>query len=650
MAFLVVLPIAGAIAVAYNKRIEEGIPVAMFIATFLAYSCGILDILAYSTILVGGLAIISCIFTVYFVSKKQSFKDMLTFGGVSYLILGIYYGLVCKGRMLAEQDDLMAYGKYVSDFYHVGKIYRYDYIPGMMMWEYLSEKFWRVFSESVLFWAVAMICVAMLLAIFSSREKKNIWHYIFVVLFIVLLPLMTLKRDVYFVLQSDFVMGVTVAYILCMYHKAREYGDRYYYVAVCLALGFLTITKSTGMFLAGITVLMLVGMDIIDGHKKMSLHRVKFSIACIASIIAIRLSWEIFVSAHDGQDKFEGSILLLLQMIMRHIYLIPVGIIVLAVALLILKRIAEKGMFREYCALLIVGGFFVFFAAYLIMPVDIRNEAVKNFSSVIFSTSAPNRNLGFGYRFYVPYALLIFFLVFVWELVKNANDKVNVLSKRMAISIHSGFALFASFVFMSGYFARSEGQAARAKEAERYLYAYIVVYLIVFMFLYLKYSDFRMSIYRIIAAFVVAVALLIGNVSGVWTQIFAEDNFYNFDGLNFVYIDQFSKFFLIDQRRESDYSRFNFRVSPGTMQNYYFSDMTVDGEWLGDDSEERYLTVEEWAGLLSQCTYVYIANTNEEFKDMYGSLFADEIIDGRIYGVGYNDQGEIELRLKALAD
>ena len=101
-----------------------------------------------------------------------------------------------------------------------------------------------------------------------------------------------------------------------------------------------------------------------------------------------------------------------------------------------------------------------------------------------------------------------------------------------------------------------------------------------------------------------------------------------------MYVDQFSKFFLIDQRKETDYSRFNFRVSPGTMQNYYFSDMTVDGEWLGDDSEERYLTVEEWAGLLSQCTNVYIANTNEEFKDMYGSLFADEIIDGRIYGVG----------------
>lgn len=650
MAFLVVLPIAGAIAVAYNKRIEEGIPVAMFIATFLAYSCGILDILAYSTILVGGLAIISCIFTVYFVSKKQSFKDMLTFGGVSYLILGIYYGLVCKGRMLAEQDDLMAYGKYVSDFYHVGKIYRYDYIPGMMMWEYLSEKFWRVFSESVLFWAVAMICVAMMLAIFSYRDKKSKWHYVFIMLFIVLLPLMTLKRDVYFVLQSDFVMGVTVAYILCMYHKAKEYGDRYYYVAVCMALGFLTITKSTGIFLAGISVLLLVGMDIINEHEKISLHRLRFLLACLLVIVAFRLPWEIFVSSHDGKDKFEGAILLLWQMIASRAYLIPVGALVIVAALFVVKIIAEKGMFREYCALLLAGAFSVFVAAYFIMPSEIRGDAIRNFANVIFSTSAPNRDFGFGYRFYVPYAFLIVVLVFVWKLIKTTNGTVNTISNKMVLSVHAGFALFASFVFMSGYFARSEGQAARAKEAERYLYAYIVVYLIVFMFLYLKYSDFRMSIYRIIAAFVVAVALLIGNVSGVWTQIFAEDNFYNFDGLNFVYIDQFSKFFLIDQRRESDYSRFNFRVSPGTMQNYYFSDMTVDGEWLGDDSEERYLTVEEWAGLLSQCTNVYIANTNEEFKDMYGSLFADEIIDGRIYGVGYNDQGEIELRLKALAD
>ena len=71
------------------------------------------------------------------------------------------------------------------------------------------------------------------------------------------------------------------------------------------------------------------------------------------------------------------------------------------------------------------------------------------------------------------------------------------------------------------------------------------------------------------------------------------------------------------------------------MQNYYFSDMKFDSAWTHVEEPERYMTVDEWSYMLAhyKCTYVYVAATNADFEEMYGELFEDEIIDGRIYTV-----------------
>ena len=182
MAFLVCLPIAGAIAVFFDKKIEEGIPVAMFFATFITYLLGLFGVLEFSPFVVGIFGLCGLVFSFWGCIKKKSIHNFLTFGSVMYVLFGIYYALASKGRMVAEQDDLQVYAKYVADFYHVGKIYRFDYIPGMMMWEYLSERFWRVFSDSVLFWSIAMLCVGMLLQRMVMLFVGTMYLFIYVII------------------------------------------------------------------------------------------------------------------------------------------------------------------------------------------------------------------------------------------------------------------------------------------------------------------------------------------------------------------------------------------------------------------------------------------------------------------------------------
>ncbi len=649
MAFLVCLPIAGAIATFFDKKIEEAIPVAMFIATFVTYICGISGFLTISPIVVGAIAVGALGYCLAKVIKKHSVKNIFSIGGVSYVVFGIYYAFVTRGRMVAEQDDLQVYGKYVADFYHMGKIIRFDYMPGMMMWEYLSERFWRVFSDGILFLAVAMICVGMLLAIFSIRERRHWCYYLFVGLFIVLLPLSSNIREFYFVLQNDFVMGVVMAYIVCMYLKARKYKDTFYECAVLFGLAFLTLTKATGLIISAIILLIIIGMDVVADEKRLSFESMVFVIKGAISIMIARLSWLFFAKSSGSAEKYSHFAVLLWGYIRPKWYLMVGTVVLIAFGVLVFKWIADNQKFALYVGFLIAGSAILGFYACFRNTADIRKDAIVNFLNVIFSTYAPSRSFGFGYRFYVPYAMLFVILIFVWKIVSTVGTDMNAdiigHSNKLLILVNVGFVLFAVSVFFSSVYTRNPSQVARAKECERYLYAYVTAYLIIYVYQIASTNVQNYNLHRVVIFFASVMLLLLANTSGVVTKIFASDNYYNFDGLNYVDINENDVFFYVDQKGELDYSRFNYRISPATMINYYFSDMMVDGFWLGNDEADRYMTSEEWNEILRSCSYVYVAATNGNFEEMYGDFFADKIINGYIY---YVDKRNDSIKLRTI--
>ncbi len=647
MAFLVTLPIAGAIAVAFDKKIEEGIPVAMFIATFITYACGLFGILSVSPIVVGILAAIGVGYSIYGIVKERSIQRFLTFGMILFLVLGAYYALVSRGRMVSEQDDLQVYAKYVADFFHTNSIFRFDYIPGMMMWEYLSEKFWFVYSDSVLFWSIAMMCVGMMLAIFSSKEKRSYVHYIFVALFTVLFPLCISVREVYFVLQNDFVMGVIMAYIVCMYLKAREYDDKFYEYATFCGLAFLTLTKVTGTILAFILIVLLVGIDVISEKHELSLKSMAYIIKCFLSVMIAKLTWSIFTRIHGGHEKFSHFSRIILGLFKAHWYLIFVCIVAVAVLYFAFKWVVENGRTIVYISVLLIGSVGVYFYTYLVMPDEIKASAVLNYFNILFSTYAPDRNFGFGYNYLIPYAALLVVLMFIWMIMFVATQNKDIESRNVnaIIYVNVGLVIYSAFLFLSNYMTREAGQVARAKECERYIMAYIVFYALVCVYQFTIFEKINDKIYKLVVVFFYINLLMIANTSGVASKITEQDSFYDYDGLNFVDIGKYDRFFFVDQSGKMDGSRFNYCISPATMSNYYFSDMMVDGYWLGNDETDRYMTLEEWEDVLSSCTYVYVGSTNDQFEEMYGAFFDDEIVDGRIYHI---DRSSGKLSIKSI--
>lgn len=648
MAFLVCIPIAGIIARKFDKKIEEGIPLAVFFITFVTYILGLLGFLYTARTVVSLLAVIAAVVMVYGIYKEHFYMQHITFGGIVYVILGGYYTFVCRGRMVSNQDDLLVYGKYVADFYNTGKICRYDYVPGMMIWEYLGEKFWPFFSESILFLSVAMFCVALLLAIFSSKRIRNKSYYFFIVLLIILLPIITLERDSYFRLQNDFVLGIITAYIVCMYQKARESDDSFYEYSAIFAMAFLSITKSTGLILGVILILFFWGIDVVWNDNKVSFKNASFVIKCALAVALVNVSWLLYAASQKKYVKFMWYVVTAIKEVKSKWLYLGGIILLLIISLLFFKWIADNRKSKTYVLSLLLLSVGIFAYSYEALPSNIRADSIKNFAKVVFSTYAPDRAFGFGYRFYVPYAMVFAVLMFIWSIILtvgfiNEKSEMTEINKQIVIMLNVGLVIFLAILFLTNSITRGSNQIARAKECERYIYAYVVFYILTCIYLFVHCELINAKISFSIMAFLSTVILMIGNTTGVVTQVFAKDGYYNFDGLNYLDIELNDKFFYVDQKGELNYSRFNFRISPGTMQNYYFSDMVIDGYWLGNDEGERNLTLEEWNKILTGCKYVYVAATNDEFEEMYGSLFDDEIIDGHIYYV-ISDNEQVHLK------
>ena len=185
MAFLVILPVAMLCAVAFDKKIEETIALSMFWASMMAYICGLFGILIVSKYLMAASAVICLGAAVYLGIKKRRLSNVLTAGLLEFLVLCGYYLMMMKGRLIEGQDALRVYERYPKDFCLTDSICWYKNMVGLMMWKYLSMKFWPNFSEGILLFAAAALGTAMLVFIFSFNEKRN-WFKFVIGLFIML--------------------------------------------------------------------------------------------------------------------------------------------------------------------------------------------------------------------------------------------------------------------------------------------------------------------------------------------------------------------------------------------------------------------------------------------------------------------------------
>lgn len=625
------------VAARYDKKIEETIGLSMIWASLLTYVCGIVYELWIAPYLVAGIAVVSALFTIVLSVRKKKIPQIFTIGFLEYLVMGTYYMLVMRNRYIIGQDGLKVYERYVSDFYHVGDICNFKNPIGLMMWKYLSLKFWPNYSEGIQLLGPVVMCIAFLLFAFSFSEKSfkdNLIKYLVGLFFIFIIPLNFRGNSGYFVMQYDFVSAMLTVYVLTAFRRFLDTKDNFYRVVILSGLIYLVQIKTTGIILAAICVLIMAGMDMILGEGE-GLKRYTFSVICGVCILISKFSWSIFCRLNDGMEKFS---------IGKALGKLSIGMMIAVVLALLLAAAAMfylvyKRKFRLYIASILLLALAIFGCTTLIIPGDVRLSTIVSFGKIIFSNYAVDREYGLGSMFLMPFIIAVAALPLFYLMVSRGDDnrEVNKVNNPFVILISAGFVFYSSVVYLTNFYGRTITQTAKAKECERYIFVYVMIFIFVYLFLFMNYYHKHVD-YKPIMAVLIVTGIFMTNKSYVYSQLVHRPDVQTFDGLNYVNITKDDRFFYIDERKEQDQDQFFFRISPASRVSRDYLDMYMD-----EDGRNEPLPYDEWIQQLSECTYVYIATTDENFARDYGDVFEDEIIDGRIYTVSV-DGGRVSLK------
>jgi hypothetical protein len=637
MAFLVVLPIAMLLAVIFDKKIEETIALSIFWASLLAYILGILGILIVSKYLIAGAAVVSLVAGGYLAFKKKRLSNVLTAGLLEFLVLCGYYLMVMRGRLIDGQDALRVYERYPSDFYFTDSISRYKNMVGLMMWKYVSMKFWPNFSEGILLFAAASLGTAMLVFIFSFKDEKRDWIKFAAGLFLILYTPLTFRSGMAYVgFQYDFISALTTVYIIVAYKKLLDTRDVFYKIAIISGLAFIVHIKTSGIVLALICVFVILGMEMYLDRKE-GYKSYIFPLTCLAVAVVSKLTWSIFCRLHDKSEKFS-----VMQFLTKNGWAVRIGVVVVAIlavaaAIYILAKKNLKLLMAAITALSAV----VFAAGTYLAPAGGRKQTIISFLKIIFDNYAVDRGFGFGTRFQAPYIIVIAGLPILWYIAASAKkDTEGFKQNRMLLILNTfGFLFFAAITYITNSYGRSAKQTVKAKECERYLFTYIAVFILVYGVIIL--ADYSKEALFVPVAGIIALYMFFSADSTIlYYQVVDRPEVETYDGLDQVEFDKSDKFFFVDQRKEHVAERFYMEASPASLCKWDQTDLYLDDPDKID--VPRKMTFDEWVEALQTCTYVYLATTDENFAEEYGEIFDAEIVDGRFYHVVKED-GKIRL-------
>lgn len=635
MAFLVILPVAMLCAVAFDKKIEETIALSMFWASMMAYICGLFGILIVSKYLMAASAVICLGAAVYLGIKKRRLSNVLTAGLLEFLVLCGYYLMMMKGRLIEGQDALRVYERYPKDFCLTDSICWYKNMVGLMMWKYLSMKFWPNFSEGILLFAAAALGTAMLVFIFSFNEKRNWFKFVIGLFMMLFIPLMFRSGLAYVGFQYDYISGLLTAFIICAYKKLLDTGDVFYKVVILSGLVFLVHIKTSGIVLALVCVFIILAMEMEKGEKE-GYRRYIFPMICLASTVVSKLSWSLFCRLHDKSEKFSVMQFLSKNSVAVRIGFVAIALIAVAAAIYILIKKDLKLLLAAMALMSLV----IFAAGTYLAPAGGRVTTLVSFARIIFDNTIGDRTFGFGTRFEAPYIIVIAGLWILFYIIAHAQKGTEGYEKNKLLLIltNFGFLFFAAVTYLTNSYGRSEQQTVKAKECERYLFTYIVVFLLVYTYIFLR-DYIKEAMFKPAIAMLLLFMFFAGNIDILYYQVFDRPDVETYDGLDQVEFDASDKFFFVDQRQEHYAERFYYGISPASMVKWDYTDLVTGGS---QGVEAKKLTYDEWIKALQSCTYVYLATTNEDFAEEYGDIFEDEIVDGHFYHV-INENGQIRL-------
>lgn len=629
MGFLVILPLAAAIALKFDKKIEETIAPAILLTIGIVYIFGLFTTLAaggYCSLIVAGICII---YAAVVAQKNTTYvkEHICTAGLVAYGLYAVYFAAVVYGRGLTANDEFTHWALSVKNslyFSHFSNITESTdingtYTPAMAVWQFYGVWLWPKFSEAVCMHAFDMLMISLILPVFRIISGKwKVLKMLSQMLVYLVIPFIVYTGAThtvaYGLLLVDTVLGMLSAYILYMFYLAYSEEDSFYIYGASLAAGVLCLTKEFGVVLTIIDVVIIIICRYILARKYGKVATVSAAGPVIGFAAGALLSWYGYLAAYAKHQTMDTA----------GLGEKCAGYIMSSRPIITICTLASSGHMGVMLSGLFGQG-------------DFEGKSLSATADAIIQQLSSISYYHIGYILPISFTTFVVLVVIFWMWHKDNSEKNNLkmLISNIIIPLQLiGCIPYLILLGFSYFILFAPWETIYLPSFDRYILPCIITIIIYIVnILYEEYPGKNGKKYIMI----LIAALLIGNPKYMVTSVLEKPAKTQFYGIqqDETQFNSGDNVYFVDQNVQEDYHRYK-------KEFYYYAfparsnigdDSTVVLQKAGTDQES--LSADEWADTLKQYQYVYLYHKNASFINKYGKLFADtnKIKDYSLYKI-----------------
>ena len=628
--------IALAMGLKLKKSISDTAMLSITGTIMLIYAFGLADSLqggVYIFIILTVIAVFYCLIR-FIKAPKETLKLIQSPASVAFLAIILFFCVANINRSLSNSDDYLTWGLETKNIYYYNKLHdpRFtsinNYPQATMIWEYLANKTWGSFSESVTLWAYDVYILAGLLPFFDivvGKNRASKWICMFIS--ILLLPTMAYGGS-YGWLSSNTLSSVLCVWgIYCAYQYFLN-GEWIYYCALLLDLFCLTMTVRAGFVLI-IYPIAYMTFFLLTKRKKGRILKV------IILIVTCTLSYFLYEPWRFYLGLFGGLI----------------GVCC-ALYFLFLCRLWDKGKKEKSILFVFASGLIIAIIYELVFGKRTFIEMPGNRIAALFFNHVFTTSQGTAFNF-LPISLstfLICFLLGIYIYYKKGNrNSVHALNTKLLL-----LCVLCNLLFLLAYLAtyivfigamRISTYSYVLPSFSRYM---TPCYLIdIFLALYL-FTPLLMNRYKNVYWIgLIAFVLLSVNVSDMVDYCLNKPQlpeYYAFVKSNVSLTDRDKIFYVNLDDDSNNYPDYTFYYSVMPAISNFSRIYARDTDLIITGDEDGSLFCSELAEL--GYDYVYIQTVNDSFIRNYQMCFTDGNIEtGTVYSLIKTQEG-YQLQMK----
>lgn len=307
MIVLCLLFACAAVALYFNRRIEEALPIGVFGVMLLSYALALCSRLSRANQLGCFVCIVSGVFfsllcwkrlikenqtkeLLHGTIKKMFLEQVLTPGMLVFILWSIGIVLLFSSHFVTNWDDFNYWANFSKNIAMVdgmvsgasSSTYFKDYTPAVQLLYFVAFKGFGGFRESTMFIS-NNILLAICLIPFISCDGKKSWIALCRSVVGILFPVAFMFQQLH-CLGVDCILSVLFGYLLVLifFEKRR---DVFFYAQLLMGISVLALVKSAGIMCAVIIVTMVFVLD-----KRRFLSGA-LSAVCLVAFV---MSWRIY--------------------------------------------------------------------------------------------------------------------------------------------------------------------------------------------------------------------------------------------------------------------------------------------------------------------------------------------------------------------